>query len=278
MVLGEDLHHRRVQPLDSPLGLPGVEIHEVPDQFGQVVAAFAQRGRHDAGRAETVVQILPEPAPLHFLEQIPIRRADDPDVHLDVLVAADPLEFLLFDDPKQLGLEGGRRLGDLVEQQGAPGGHFKSALPLHVRAGERAFFMAEQFALQQAVAQGGAVDADERPERPAASMVNQQRDQFLARSAFAADQHRDRSGGDLFGQSDGLEHPGARAHDLVEAAIPLPSRRCGRHLAIRQQGVEDVFHDSTVQRLYEEIAASRVDGANRHSGVCLERDGLLRFP
>ena len=57
------------------------------------------------------------------------------------------------------------------------------------RAGERAFFVAEQFAFQKRFAEGRAVQTDERTVAAIASEVNRASDQFFADAAFAADQH-----------------------------------------------------------------------------------------
>ena len=141
-------------------------------------------------------------------------------------------------------------------------GHLEPALALGVGAGERAFLVAEQLAFQQAVAQRGAVDPHEGAQGPPALVVDQQGDQLFARSALAADQHRHRRGGDPLGQRDGLEQPGALAHDLIEGRSALLGRGGGRHPAIGQQAVEQVFHGPAVQRLEQEIAAARLDRAN----------------
>ena len=57
-------------------------------------------------------------------------------------------------------------------------------------AGERAFFVAEQLALQQRLGDGGTVEADERPLAARAGEMDGAGDQLLARPAIAADQHR----------------------------------------------------------------------------------------
>ena len=57
------------------------------------------------------------------------------------------------------------------------------------RAGERAFHVAEKLALEQAVGHGAAIHLDERRGLFAAVVVDGAGDEFLARAAFARDEH-----------------------------------------------------------------------------------------
>ena len=91
--------------------------------------------------------------------------------------------------PQKLRLDPRAHLADLVEKQRALVGGFKlSGLALG-GAGEGALFVAEQFALQERLRQGRAVHADEWGRAPAACLVDGPRDEFLAGTALAADQH-----------------------------------------------------------------------------------------
>ena len=65
-----------------------------------------------------------------------------------------------------------------------------------VSARERAAFVAEQFAFQQVLRDGGAVDRDKRRLGAGAVLVDGAGDQFLARPGFAPDEHGDGLGGD----------------------------------------------------------------------------------
>ena len=70
---------------------------------------------------------------------------------------------------------------------------------LSTAPGERALDVAEQLALQQALGQGAAVDADIRAGRPRAEVVDGPRDQLLARAGLADDQDAGARRGDLAG-------------------------------------------------------------------------------
>ena len=56
--------------------------------------------------------------------------------------------------------------------------------------GERSDFVSEEFAFEQGLAEGGAIDRHEGSGRPRAVLVDHPRDQFLARPAFSQDQNR----------------------------------------------------------------------------------------
>src|SRR5207249_7156162 len=83
-------------------------------------------------------------------------------------------------------------------------------------AGEGAFLVAEQLALQQSRGDGCAVQLDEGTALPRAQLVQGAGDEFLARARFATNEHGGAGGGDGF---DLLEDPtqgGAVADDLPE--------------------------------------------------------------
>ncbi len=91
-----------------------------------------------------------------------------------------------------------RNFPDFVEKQSAAMRQFEAADTVADRAGERAFDMAEEFALEQFARNGRAVHADQRTVAASARLVNGARYQFLARAGFAADQDRRVGGGDQF--------------------------------------------------------------------------------
>jgi len=61
-----------------------------------------------------------------------------------------------------------------------------------LRAGERAAFVTEQFALQQRLGNRRTIDGDERSVHAVAVLAKRARDEFLARPRFAANEHVDR--------------------------------------------------------------------------------------
>src|SRR5205085_2914182 len=95
------------------------------------------------------VEILPEAAGLHVGLEIAVGRRDEAHVDGPRLVAADAPYCLLFEHPQELHLRRRRQLADLVEEHGAPGGRLEQPGARLARAGERAFLVPEQLALEQ---------------------------------------------------------------------------------------------------------------------------------
>ena len=69
---------------------------------------------------------------------------------------------LLLQKAKQFNLQRQRDFTDFIQKKRSATGAFQFAFALGVRAGERAFFMAEQFAFQQGFRNGAAIDGHER--------------------------------------------------------------------------------------------------------------------
>ena len=93
--------------------------------------------------------------------EVAVGGGDDADIDLDRLGAADAVDLALLDGAQQLGLQADVHLADFVEQQRAAVGFLELADAAGDGAGEGALLMAEQFALQQVLRDGGAVDRDE---------------------------------------------------------------------------------------------------------------------
>jgi len=68
---------------------------------------------------------------------------------------------VIFKNAEELGLRGDGHLADFVEQQGALFCELEAAGTTFDGAGERAFLVAENFALDQRLRNSGAVDGDE---------------------------------------------------------------------------------------------------------------------
>ena len=147
--------------------------------------------------------------------QVAVRGRDQPHVGPDRLVAADPLERLLLQQPQDLGLERQRHVADLVEEERAAVALLELADPPPLGAGEGTLLVAEQLALQQGLGDGGAVDGQERRLGPGAVLVDGARDQLLAGAALAGDQDGDVLGRDPADRLVDLEHGRAAADDRV---------------------------------------------------------------
>ena len=90
---------------------------------------------------------------------------------------------------QKLGLHARRDLRNFVEEDGAVVGQFEASLALLQRAGECALLVTEQLAFHQGLGQGSAVNRDKRLLAARAQCVQLARNQLLAGSALAEDQH-----------------------------------------------------------------------------------------
>src|SRR5207237_2623841 len=75
-----------------------------------VLSTILQRGELEARDVQPVVEVLAEALLGDGLEQVLIRRRDDPDIDLDRLVLADASHLALLADAQELCLEADRRL------------------------------------------------------------------------------------------------------------------------------------------------------------------------
>src|SRR6185312_3691262 len=90
---------------------------------------------------------------------------------------------------QEVRLELDRQLADLVEEQRAAARLDEVTIALLDRAGERALLVTEQVRGDQLARQRTAVDRDERSRRAPRALVDQPREQILARPRLAEDQH-----------------------------------------------------------------------------------------
>ena len=98
-------------------------------------------------------------------------------------------------------------------------------------AGERAFFAAEQLALDQRGRDGAAVDAHHGTAAPRAPLVDLRREQLLAGAGLAEEQHRRVGRRHLLDLIDDATHRGTLADDRVKAEQD-------RRVALNAQPVE----------------------------------------
>ena len=142
-------------------------------------------------------------------------------------------------------------------------------------AGEGAFFVAEELALQKGFRDGAAIDGDEGSVLASAALVNGAGGHFLAGAAFAQKEHRGVGGGDL---ADGLKdraNGGAVAHHAFKGVV----REHLLHLAeLDFQGgdIEAAFDDQLdlfdIDRFAQEIVSARADGAQGDGFLALAGD------
>ena len=165
-------------------------------QRQNILAPLAQRRNRDPPHIQPIIQILAEPAPLHFARQIQIGRANQPQIHRNLAQAADPEKLPLLQHPQQLPLHLQRHVANLIQKQRAAVAQVHLALlPLGQRAGKRPRLVAEQLGFKQMRLQRRTVQVDKRRRRRLLAIVNDPGDDLLADAGLAFDQHRNRAVG-----------------------------------------------------------------------------------
>jgi len=97
----EHPNHFRRETLDGFLeGTTQFAQQVVGDRF-DVRTAFPQRRQVDPQHVDPVVEVFAEFALAHEGLDVAVGRGDDPHVYLDRLVAAQPFEGLVLEDPQQ---------------------------------------------------------------------------------------------------------------------------------------------------------------------------------
>ncbi len=256
---------------DAPDLLPGaagVLREEMHREQRDVVGTLAKRGHADVDHVESIEQVFAKPAFLDVREEVTVRGGDDPDVDRDRRIATDALIRPFLQNAEQLDLDRQRDLADLIEEQRAAVGPAKASISGGVGTGERALFVTEEFALEDALGERGTVYGDERPFAAWAGAVQGLCREFLARAAFAREQHGCWRVGDLvqqvedvsrgFGLADPAE-PGFLGLAFLAELFELP-----RSLAMGQQPFDDDQQLVEPDRLREVVVSSllhRVDSA-----------------
>ena len=157
--------------------LGGGAIEKVPGQERYVGTALGQGEHVHADHVQAMEEVFPEAAIANPVFQILVGSGNDPHVHLDWRVAANPIELAVGQDPEQACLRVLRHVADLIEKQRATVGLLEAADPARVGAGKGAFLMAEELRLdklpegwlpcserRRCPGRAGCVDA--APERP----------------------------------------------------------------------------------------------------------------
>ncbi len=213
------------------------------------------------------------------------RRVDAHDA-----IAADRPVLALLEHAQQLGLEVGRHLANLVEQQRAPLRHLEQPFLVRLRAGEGPLLVAEQLRLDQVLGDGGAVDLDERALGALAVVVDRVGDELLAGAVLPLDEDVGVAPRHALDQLEHLVHLLALADDVAELEAPLQllleQQVLADQVAALDRPLEDGQQGVRLDRLLDEAVRPRlhrldrlrhvaVPGDHDHLGVAV---GLLELP
>ena len=187
-----------------------------------VVSPLPQGRDVNGDHVEPVVEVLSEAARAdHFLQGL-IGGGDDAHVNGDIFLAAQLFDLSLLEYAQQLGLHGHGHIADFVQKEGSALGQLEfahTAAPLG--PGEGPFLIAKEFALNEGLWDGGAVDGDEGLVFPGAVVPQDAGKHLFAHAVLAPQQDR----------RVGLGHR-HRLQDAVGVNLALTN-----HLALLQDGL-----------------------------------------
>ena len=89
---------------------------KMPGQWLYICQAFMQRRQDDREDRDAVPQVFPKSSFLYHERQVPVGGGDDPYVNMDVLLAANPLQHPVLQDPQQPDLGRQRQFTHLVKE------------------------------------------------------------------------------------------------------------------------------------------------------------------
>src|ERR1019366_3838915 len=191
----------------------GYLLQEVAHEVRDVVAAFAEGRKQDGDDVYAVVEILAERPVSHFLLQVLVRGADDPDVDRLLRVAADAPHDALLERAQKLHLHRDRGLADLVEEKRPSLRLVEETLLLLHGTGERAALVAEKFRLEEVLGHGTAVDRDEGVRRAGRGPMDRAGHELLSGARVARDEDGRRRPADARNEVEKRPHLARNAYD-----------------------------------------------------------------
>ena len=147
----------------------------------------------------------------------------------------------------------GCHVADFIEKDRAIITLLEFADALNSGAGERAFFVAEQFAFEELFRNRGAIHRKKRLRRAVAVMINRAGNEFLAGAAFAGDERGRVGGGNLADELEHALHRSAAADDAEFVIFRFEQRRVGDDLLHVARGLECVGDDFLELRNIERL-------------------------
>ncbi|OPZ79060.1 MAG: hypothetical protein BWY77_01405 [bacterium ADurb.Bin431] len=234
-------------------------------QLRDILLALAKWREIDVDDADAIIEILAEKPLADAFSEVLVSGGDDADVDRLRPGGTDRFDLAGLQDAQQLGLRRLAEVADLVKKKAAPRGLHEFAVMVLGRPGEGSLAMSEEFALDEGVGNGGAVDAHKGSGGAMAAQMDSHGDQFLARAGLAGDQNGALGGGHLVDARIDILHPRAGAdhavavHDLGGHPVVLLLQ-----LTPTQGALHGEQHPLQIDRLFEKIERPqpcRLDGA-----------------
>ena len=172
----------------------------------KIFGALAEGRKCQRKNIDAVEEVAAKFIALNQLLEIAVRGDDDAHVHLDGFVAADALDFTFFEHAQQFCLHGHGHVANFVEEKRAGFGLFEFAKMAGSGSGERAFFVAEKFGLDQFGGNSRAIQRDEEMVVPRRLFMNCACDEFLSRACLAQNADARLAGGHALDLREELFH------------------------------------------------------------------------
>src|SRR5208337_2243598 len=201
--------------IDALVHGSGELADKVFNQNRDIALAIAQRRQLDLKNIQAVEEVGAKAAFLDELFEFLVGGGDAAEVNLDGMRAADALDFAFLEDTQQIGLGFQADVADFIEKDGAALGNFKTALLAVLRAGKRAFFMAEKLAFEERFRQRAAMDHHQRIVVAGAGRMDRAGAEFLAGAAFAGNQNGGVGGANRLDSFKDANHRGALSHNFL---------------------------------------------------------------
>ena len=148
----------------------------------QVARPLSQGGQQQTRHRKAIEEIFPESARRDFLGEGPVRRCDDPDIHLEWGCRADTQYLPFLEDTKELYLGGRGKLSNLVEEECSSVGRLEVASLHLVCAREGTSLVAKEFGFREFGWYRAAVDRLEGIISPGAGSVDRPGKQLFPRA------------------------------------------------------------------------------------------------
>ncbi len=249
---------------DGALVKVGKFFEEVGGKKGDVAVAVFEGGEGDVDDVDAEVEVFAEFALANPVFEVAVGGGDKTEVDVDRGFAADAFEAAFLKDAEEFDLERGVELGDFVEEEGAGVGEFEAAFATAGGAGEGAFFVAEEFGLEEGRGEGGAMDGDEGFLSARGEVVDGLGDEFLAGAGGAAQEDGGLGGRGLLEEGEDVLHGGGVADDGVEGVtvveLGVEALVFGFEGAGAEGALEEEFEVVEVDGLGEEVGGAFLHG------------------
>src|SRR6266850_2711770 len=218
LIRDEGRHRFRRNVFDLLTHPASINLDKMFHQCWNVFAACPQRWQGDRKHIQTVVEVAAKFVAFHHVSQISVGRSYEPNIHLVSPSAAQALKLLLLQDTQQFGLQSGRNISHLVQEERPFVGQFEAADLLRNGACKGALLMSKELAFQEIERNGSAIQLYEWASAPHTEVVNRARDQLLAGACFSLDQNGGIRWRDLLDLFEHRFQSGTAPYNLLEFA------------------------------------------------------------